>query len=165
MRIFAPSTIVTHIAVLIDVALLSGAAHGQMFQCPTPSVPVSGRRGMMRRCRDGSLASIYGCTTACRPRYAPRPSVRAPTSPEPARAARLRASRARTRLVRTGEAGPRGAGGATTGRALTPGAPARRRGDPHKAADQGNSKAQFGIGALYENCDGVERDYALALSW
>jgi len=42
IRAFA---IVAHIAVLIDVALLSGAAHGQMFQCPAPSVPVSGGGG------------------------------------------------------------------------------------------------------------------------
>lgn len=75
------------------------------------------------------------------------------------------ASRARARLARTGEAGPREAGGATTGRALTPEAPARRRGDPQKAAEQGNAKAQFAVGALYENGDGVKQDNAQALSW
>src|SRR5438445_9767441 len=34
-----------------------------------------------------------------------------------------------------------------------------------KAAGQGNADAQFGLGAMYDNGQGVAQDYQQALSW
>ncbi len=62
MRIMA-GTVAISFAMLFGVCLgVPRLAQAQMFQCPPPSVPISGGGGMECQCPDGSLAGLYsGC--------------------------------------------------------------------------------------------------------
>src|SRR5690242_14779061 len=57
--------LVSTVFVFAALVLLAGGSpvRAQMYQCPPPSVSVSGGDGMMCMCPDGSYASIYGCAS------------------------------------------------------------------------------------------------------
>src|SRR6266849_3685397 len=58
------------------------SAHTQGFQCPPPSVQVSGGGGFMCQCPDGSYASIIGCPSFQTPNWQPPPPTRYQPPPE-----------------------------------------------------------------------------------